>query len=138
MHEKTIVAALIMMLIMLLILTMANAQSIEQHSPNKYFHQAMNLHLDKTTTLENIIVRLQPETKKMVTYNEKINDIIRVRIILTSKYNSDLIIIVDYKEDKFNKLKVIAQFNGEQKVFINQEAYKALQILASGDDDELF
>jgi len=137
MHEKTIVAALIMMLIMLLILTMANAQSIEQHSPNKYFHQAMNLHLDKTTTLENIIVRLQPETKKMVTYNEKINDIIRVRIILTSKYNSDLIIIVDYKEDKFNKLKVIAQFNGEQKVFINQEAYKTLQILASGDDDEL-
>lgn len=135
--KKTIVAALIMMLIMLLILTMANAQSIEQHSPNKYFHQAMNLHLDKTTTLENIIVRLQPETKKMVTYNEKINDIIRVRIILTSKYNSDLIIIVDYKEDKFNKLKVIAQFNGEQKVFINQEAYKALQILASGDDDEL-
>jgi len=135
--KKTIVAALIMMLIMLLILTMANAQSIEQHSPNKYFHQAMNLHLDKTTTLENIIVRLQPETKKMVTYNEKINDIIRVRIILTSKYNSDLIIIVDYKEDKFNKLKVIAQFNGEQKVFINQEAYKTLQILASGDDDEL-
>lgn len=112
-----------------------NAQDLSEHASNKYFQKAMSVKISHNTTLENIINALNSEIHKITTYNKKVNnDTIKVVIILTSKQNADLTIIVYYKQEIFNKIEVIARFNGEKRTFVNNDACKALQMLAAGEE----
>ncbi len=128
--------------IIVALITLMFASSVfAEHADSKYLQMAYNYQINDNETISTIINKLQPETKSIITYNEKIVDTVYVRLILQSKYGADLIIIVEYDlkhvDNKSAKLSVKAKFNGEQKTYYGDNAKKVLMILSSGDDDEL-
>ena len=126
---------IVFVILLLMTFLYVNAQDLSEHASNKYFQKAMSVKISHNTTLENIINALNSEIHKITTYNEKVNnDTIKVVIILTSKQSADLTIIVYYKQEIFNKIEVIARFNGEKRIFVNNDACKALQMLATGEE----